>query len=269
MKLLGVGILVWIAVAWPGSNDDCPVQAAELQRFEFSQRHMGTSFRLLFYAFDDKVANAGAAAAFDRVARLDSVFSDYDSESEIMRLCSNSAAYAKDSAGVPVGDDLWRVLTASQELSCRSDGAFDITVGPLTKLWRRARRQHALPAIAELAAARTLVGYQRVELVEVNQSVRFGDSVVENSVRMDFGGIAKGYAADAALANDRLPCLPTLPHLRAAALGVREQQLIQAPARDTDPVAVMAFERREREVELTPTPVRDATGVDRRDTASE
>lgn len=200
MKLLGVGILVWIAVAWPGSNDDCPVQAAELQRFEFSQRHMGTSFRLLFYAFDDKVANAGAAAAFDRVARLNSVFSDYDSESEIMRLCSNSAAYAKDSAGVPVGDDLWQVLTASQELSRRSDGAFDITVGPLTKLWRRARRQHALPAIAELAAARTLVGYQRVELVEVNQSVRFGDSVVENSIRMDFGGIAKGYAADAALA---------------------------------------------------------------------
>ena len=199
MKLLRVGILIWTAVAWTGSYDDRSVQAEELRRFEFSQRHMGTEFRLLFYAVNEKVANAGAAAAFDRVAKLNAVFSDYDSDSEMMRLCSNSAAYSKDSVGVPMGDDLWQVLMATQELSRRSDGAFDITVGPLTKLWRRARRQHVLPSGAELAAARARVGHQHVELVEADQSVRFSDGVAENSIRMDAGGIAKGYAADAAL----------------------------------------------------------------------
>ncbi len=208
MKRPWVGILAWVVGAgagmFAGTGPDIRLaDAEELQRFEFSQRHMGTVFRLVFYALDREVANEGAEAAFRRVAELNAIFSDYDSDSEMMRLSANPAAYGENSPGIRVSRDLWQVLTASQTLSRQSNGAFDITVGPLTKLWRRARRQHVLPATAALAAARASVGHQHVELVDTSQAVRFRGDVDESSIRMDAGGIAKGYAADAALAELR------------------------------------------------------------------
>jgi thiamine biosynthesis lipoprotein len=164
---------------------------------------MGAVFRLIFYAVDEKVANEGAEAAFRRIAEQNAIFSDYDSDSEIMRLCDTPASYGKTSPGIPVSRDLWHVLMASQSLSLQSNGAFDITVGPLTKLWRRARRQHVLPADAALAAARARVGHQHVELVEARQAVRFRADIGKGRMRLDAGGIAKGYAADVALAELR------------------------------------------------------------------
>ena len=109
----------------------------KLERFEAAQLHMGTKFIVVFYAPNEKLANDGFQAAFTRIDALCDTMSDYDPESELSRL-SRSAPTPQ---GVGISDDLWTILHAAQELSARSDGAFDVTVGPLTKLWRRARRQ--------------------------------------------------------------------------------------------------------------------------------
>ena len=162
-------------------------------RYEFESKHMGTTFRVVLYAADAATGKAAAAAAFARVADLDGVMSDYKKDSELMRLCAASKTKAGDP--VAVGPDLFAVLSTAQELSKASDGAFDITVGPVVQLWRHARRTQQLPDPAELAAARAKVGYQKVELDPHRRAVR----LLTPGMQLDLGGIAKGYAADEAL----------------------------------------------------------------------
>jgi thiamine biosynthesis lipoprotein len=87
------------------------------------------------------------------------------------------------------------VLSIGQELSRRSGGAFDLTVGALTHLWRRARREVELPPRAEIDAARAASGYTLVHLDPAAKTLR----IDREGVRIDAGGIAKGYAADRAL----------------------------------------------------------------------
>ena len=110
-------------------------------RFSFSELQMGAPWRITLYAADESAANRAAKAAYARVAELNRVLSDYDAESELSRLSATAGA----GKAVPVSEDLWNVLQFSQRLSEASDGAFDITVGPLTRLWRRSRRQKEMP----------------------------------------------------------------------------------------------------------------------------
>ncbi len=120
------------------------------ERFEFTQIQMGMTFRVVLYAPDEDSANAAASAAYARIKQLNALLSDYDPQSELMQLCRTAGLGKK----VHVGPDLLAVLTQSQALSKKSDGAFDITVGPFVKLWRKARRTKQFPAPDELAAAR-------------------------------------------------------------------------------------------------------------------
>lgn len=166
----------------------------ELTRFEYSQPHMGTIFKIVLYAADQPTANKAAEAAFARVAELNGKLSDYDPQSELSRL----GALSDDgpmTAPVPVSDDLWQVISAAQETSCRSGGAFDVTVGPLTKLWRQSRRSFRLPNAQRLEAARQAVGYEAVKLDPARKAV----ALEKKGMRLDLGGIAKGYATDEAL----------------------------------------------------------------------
>ena len=165
----------------------------ELHRFEFESKHMGTTFRISLYAADKATAKKAADAAFARVAELDGIMSDYKKDSELIRLCKSFAAKSGDP--VRVSDELFFVLVRADQLSRQSDGAFDVTVGPVVQLWRLARRTQELPDAKELAAARALVGYKNVRLDVVNQTVR----LLTPGMQLDLGGIAKGYAADEAL----------------------------------------------------------------------
>jgi thiamine biosynthesis lipoprotein len=99
-------------------------------------------------------------------------------------------------APVKVSDDLFVVLKTALEIAEASGGAFDITVGPFVALWRRARKTKQLPTEAELAAAREKVGWQKVQLDPKERTVR----LLVAGMRLDLGGIAKGYAGDGALA---------------------------------------------------------------------
>jgi thiamine biosynthesis lipoprotein len=152
---------------------------------------MGVDFRIIFYADDRTAATDAAAAAFARIAQINSTHSNYLPDSELNRLC-RTAGSGQD---VPLSDDLFRVLNAAQELARKTNGAFDVTVGPYTKLWRRARRRKQLPAPAQLNRAQAAVGYQHLQL----DTCRRTATLLRPDMRIDLGGIAKGYAADEAL----------------------------------------------------------------------
>jgi thiamine biosynthesis lipoprotein len=162
-----------------------------LMRFTFAEAHMGTRFKLILYATDQATANRAAQAAFQRIAELDGIMTDYRPTSELMLLCSKAGGDP-----VPVSQDLFTVLARSQEVAKRSDGAFDITVGPLVRLWRLSRRTQKLPDPEKLAKAKELVGYAKVHLDAAKRTVQLDKA----GMQLDLGGIGKGYAADAALA---------------------------------------------------------------------
>jgi FAD:protein FMN transferase len=163
-----------------------------LSRFEFSQVEMAVPVNLILYCPDQALASTAARAAFARVHALNSVMSDYDEQSELRRLC----ATAGEGRAVPVSEDLWKVLANAQEVSAQSEGAFDVTVGPVVRLWRRARRQKELPSPEKIAEARSLVGYKLVRLDAEKRAVE----LTKPGMRLDLGGIAKGFAMDEALA---------------------------------------------------------------------
>jgi thiamine biosynthesis lipoprotein len=167
----------------------CAAQAAE--RFEAVEPHMGTLVRIQLYAADEAQAAAAFRAAFARIGELDAALSDYRPESELNRLCR-----ARAGAAVAIGADLFTVLEASQKLAEETGGAFDVTLGPLTHLWREARAQRRVPEASAVREAAARSGYRKLRL----DAARRTATLDQSGMQLDVGGIAKGYAADEALA---------------------------------------------------------------------
>ena len=160
---------------------------AQLRRFTISRPAMGTPWQLTLYTTDSLAARQLAERVFARVEAVEQSMSDYRSDSEINQLVRlPPRRYHR------VSEDLYRVLDVSLQLARRSGGAFDPTVGPLSKLWRRAIRHQAFPTQDQLAEARTRVQWKSVRL-------RSGSRVrlARDGLQLDLGGIAKGYALDA------------------------------------------------------------------------
>ena len=168
-------------------------QSPGLERFEFREAHMGTEFRLVFYATGPEVAELAARAAFDRVAELDARLSDYREDSELSRLGDATRGGAIP-CSVELSQDLARVLGRALEFAELSDGAFDPTLGACSRLWRRSARQKELPQAERLAAARSATGWRHVEVMGGRAALLHAD------MRFDLGGIAKGDALDQVLA---------------------------------------------------------------------
>lgn len=161
-----------------------------MKEFRQSFPIMGTVAGFTFYAPPEQAAEAAKAAkaAFDRVTKLANL---YDPESELARLNRSAAT-------VPFAcsDELWLMLSEARQAYEFSGGAFDITAKPLMDLWGFYRRRggDSLPTAVETAAARARVGLDKVIFDEENQTVKF----TVPGMSFDLGGIAKGYAVDAA-----------------------------------------------------------------------
>ncbi len=186
------GFRIWLPLAALLCLSACrtPPPAKPLERFEFSHPAMGTLVTITLYAPDLAAAKAGADAAFHRIDALEDIMSDYQADSELMRLCDQPIG-----TPVPVSAELFDVLQRAQKVSKLSNGAFDVTVGPYVRLWRFARKRKVLPTPAEIAAARAAVGWQKLRLDARARTV----TLLAPNMRLDLGGIGKGYAADAAL----------------------------------------------------------------------
>lgn len=161
-----------------------------LERYDYTEAHMGTTFRIILFAADEQSAQQAAQQAFAAVAECERVASDYRADSEL-----NELHRASPHGTVTVSAELFELLVQSEQVSQATDGAFDVTVGPLVRLWRRAQRQRALPAQARIDAARAAVGYEKLRLERDPCRVTFEAP----NMRIDLGGVAKGAAAQHAL----------------------------------------------------------------------
>ena len=171
-----------------------PCVAQELsaqERYAFESVHMGTTFRIIAYADAEDRARAAANEAFFHAARLDSLFSDYRPDSEVSRLVTRS----ESSGCVVISPELWALLLEAQGWSQRTGGLFDVTVGPMSRLWRWSSRRGQLPPPERLHAARGAVGHDGLTVDPVEPCVAFE----RPGMALDLGGIAKGFAADAML----------------------------------------------------------------------
>ena len=160
-------------------------------RHQHAEGHMGTRFVIIAYATDEVSAELALQTAFARIAELDELLSHYLSDSELNKFCAEAPHHTP----VRLNEDLWTMLSRSQELARRTQGAFDVTVGPLTRLWRRARRQKELPSNKSLQLALSRTGYEYLRLDMDTQSGR----LELPGMQLDLGAIAKGFAADEAL----------------------------------------------------------------------
>jgi len=188
--LIGIGTAIW----WfgfrnrnrDGRRELPPV--IELIKVESGQRPiMGTLGRIVLYTEDQDAGRAAIEAAFVRGQEISKICTDYNPESELMKLSS-----APINEPVPVSPTLAAVLMHARATAELTEGAFDPTLGPLTKLWRRSRRKKELPNPDQLASARFAANWKNLEVELENQFV----TLKEGNMLLDLGGIAKGFAAD-------------------------------------------------------------------------
>lgn len=181
-------LLFVLFVSQPGD-----LKGQSLQRYEFESRHMGTTFQIILFSEYDSTAQSGAEKAFNHIDQLNSIISDYIPHSELSRLSQKSGSGDEMQVSPPLFD----LLVQSVEISKKTDGWFDITIGPYTHIWRGLNRllEPTLPDSSELAIARSRVGYSMISLNPDNQMAE----LIKSGMRLDPGGIGKGFAADQAL----------------------------------------------------------------------
>lgn len=171
----------------------CLLVDQELKRHEYNSAHMGTQFRIVLYATDESLAGKASNAAFERIEELNNILSDYLEESELNMLSRSSGS----GHPVQVSEPLYKVLKHSIEVSEKTGGYFDMTVGPYSQIWRGIRREldPSLPGQDELSDAGKSIGYNLIKMDEEKRSVK----LLKEDMRLDPGGIAKGFASDEAL----------------------------------------------------------------------
>ena len=158
-----------------------------LERYEASLRSMGTVFTVVAYGEKKGVLASAVQMAFEECERIDQLLSNYKPASELSRINANGAGRP-----LVISREMAELLETCLDYSRRSEGAFDITVGPLMRVWGFYRGSGKLPSSRAVEQSRELVGYQNVELDLNKPSVRLRRLGVE----LDPGGIGKGYAVD-------------------------------------------------------------------------
>ncbi len=172
-------------------NEPVVTQSASTDnQFEFSRIVMGAPCRVVFYAPSEESANESARAVFERLAHIEEALSDWMPSSETRQLPSLAAVQTT------VGADLATALSASLGYARMTDGAFDPSIGALTKRWRAARRDGRAPDAAELLTLRARCGWQQMQFDEAAHTY----AARVPGLELDFGGIGQGIGADAALA---------------------------------------------------------------------
>ena len=159
----------------------------QLLRLEESLDAMGSTYSIALYGYSEDRMEAAIEAAFNEVRRLDRMLSNYRTDSELTDVNRHAAERP-----VKVTPELFDLLAKCIEYSRQSEGAFDITVGPLMKVWGFYKGSGHLPTKEEVGRALKRVGYRNVILDAGNHTVRFSEPGVE----IDPGGIGKGYAVD-------------------------------------------------------------------------
>jgi FAD:protein FMN transferase len=160
----------------------------DVRRFEFAHSGMGSLFTIVVYGTDLIRAEKTANSSFVLVDSLNLIMSDYNPESELMKLSKLSG----NGKWIKVSEPLFDIITRSLDWSEWTDGSFDITIGVYTQLWRRAGRKEELPDSVSLKKASDVFGYRNIKINRKKRAVK----LIRSGMQLDLGGIAKGYTVD-------------------------------------------------------------------------
>jgi FAD:protein FMN transferase len=160
---------------------------AQLKRFSFTEPKMGSPFSIILYAQDSSTAAEVSTKSFSLVDSLVDIFSDYIDSSELNRLCAGAGT------DIPFhcSPALFDILMKSKSAYEISKGSFDITLGPVTRLWRRARKENIFPSSESVREKLALTGFNKMNIDIKTQSVY----LLLKGMQLDLGGIAQGYIA--------------------------------------------------------------------------
>ena len=161
---------------------------AQMSRFSFTESKMGAPFTIIFYSNDSIQAASIAKRCFALVDSFNFIFSDYIDSSELSKLSKSAGV---NSLPVSLSPAMYDILIQSKKAFELSEGAFDITMGPLSKLWRKARRQHQFPADSTVKRIRNLIGFDKLVFDTLQKTIR----LTQEGMQLDLGGIAQGYVA--------------------------------------------------------------------------
>ena len=170
---------------------DVFISEAQDNRYAYSTQKMGSPFNLVLYADTKQIADSAAKESFRLVDSINLICSDYDSTSELFKL-----RYSVVGLPVRVSPILFELLYVAKAANKDAYGSFDITVGPLSRLWRNARKSQQFPTNGAINTARNRIGFNKVQLDSAAQTITF----LQPNMQLDMGAIAKGYAADMVLA---------------------------------------------------------------------
>jgi len=148
---------------------------------------MGTIVEIKVLSYDETLAKKSISDAFDEIARIENIFSVYKSESEISQLNKTGSAI--------VSDEVIQLIKKSNYFSEISGGAFDVTVLPVIELWKSSKKLGRVPSPFAIEGAKRLVGWRNILINEKNKKITFA----KKGMKIDLGGIAKGYAVDCAV----------------------------------------------------------------------
>ncbi len=161
---------------------------AQQQRFSFTAPKMGSPFTIILYSNDSMQATYLAKQCFKMVDSFNLIFSDYTDSSELGKL---NAAAGIDAGGVKVSPGLFEIIMLSKNAFEKSKGAFDITIGPLVKLWRKVRKTKLFPDKEKVKSILGLTGFNKLIIDTVNKKI----TLPLSGMQLDVGGIAKGWIA--------------------------------------------------------------------------
>lgn len=159
----------------------------QLRRFSFTENKMGSAFTIVLYEQDSLKAKSLSNESFLLVDSLVTIFSDYIPDSELNRLCAAAGTLRPFQCSPALFD----ILQLASEAFAKSNGTFDITVGPLSRLWREARRSKKFPDSVQVKEKLRLVGFDKIQIDAPTQTAVLS----ERGMQLDLGGIAQGYIA--------------------------------------------------------------------------
>jgi thiamine biosynthesis lipoprotein len=184
--MLMAAALAYVAVRGLSGVEAQGTAITSVRRYE-----MGTSMEVRAWGGDPATRSAAIEEAFNAFANVDRLMSNYRDDSELAHVNRDAAR-----GPVHISEPLFRVIQAAALVSHESNGAFDITVGPLVRLWGFHDHKAHIPSAQELDVVRPLVNFHNVVLDEDARTIRF----LRPGVELDLGGIGKGFAVELAAA---------------------------------------------------------------------
>jgi len=166
----------------------CALQ--EANKYSATRNIMGTFIEITVLGVEEQKAGEAINAAFAEVDKVNELMSSYIPQSQVSEISRMAGIKA-----VPADSSLIEIVQEAVKYSELSGGAFDVTVGPLIKLWGFYKKEGETPTSEKIAEARKIVGYENISIDLVKKTVH----LTKKEMLLDLGGIAKGWAVDKAV----------------------------------------------------------------------